>query len=78
MRDVIDIAARGLVALVVCCMGIRAARPETAIPLYNQFLHLLQGSIETPVRTGEFGALMQVKLINDGPVTIVIDSRNKE
>jgi len=57
---------------------IRAARPETAIPLYNQFLHLLQASIETTVRTGEFGALMQVKLINDGPVTILIDSRNKE
>ena len=57
---------------------IRAARPEKAIPLYDHFLHILQGYLETPVQRGEFGAYMQVKLINDGPVTIVIDSRNKE
>ncbi len=57
---------------------IRAARPEIAIPLYHQFLVVLQGLVDTPVQSGEFGALMQVALINDGPVTILIDSRNRE
>ncbi len=57
---------------------IRAARPEKAIPLYHHFLELLQDYFEAPVQCGEFGACMQVKLVNDGPVTILIDSRNKE
>jgi D-tyrosyl-tRNA(Tyr) deacylase len=57
---------------------IRAARPEKAIPLYNHFLQLLQGCLETPVQSGEFGACMQVSLVNEGPVTILIDSRSKE
>lgn len=57
---------------------IRAARPEKAVPLYNHFLQMLQGYLEKPVQSGEFGAFMQVKLVNAGPVTILIDSRNKE
>ncbi|MBP6977703.1 MAG: D-aminoacyl-tRNA deacylase [Bacteroidales bacterium] len=57
---------------------IRAARPETAIPLYEQFMELLQGYVDTPVQSGEFGACMQVALVNDGPVTILADSRNRE
>jgi D-tyrosyl-tRNA(Tyr) deacylase len=57
---------------------IRAARPETAIPLYNKFLDQLAIDLTAPVFSGEFGADMKVKLINDGPVTILIDSKNKE
>jgi D-tyrosyl-tRNA(Tyr) deacylase len=57
---------------------IGAARPEIAIPLYNEFIKQLQAEIQKPILTGEFGADMQVQLINDGPVTIVIDSKNKE
>lgn len=54
---------------------IRAARPDTAIPLYEQFIQKLQAESARPVQTGEFGADMQVALINDGPVTIWLDSK---
>lgn len=57
---------------------IRAARPEEAMPLYLRARQLLGELTGRPVRTGEFGAMMQVGLINDGPVTIVIDSRARE
>ncbi len=57
---------------------IRAARPETAIPLYEQFLALLEAEMGKPVARGIFGADMQVALVNDGPVTLCIDSRAKE
>jgi D-aminoacyl-tRNA deacylase len=57
---------------------IQAARPEIAIPLYESFLALLEAALGKPVGSGLFGADMKVALINDGPVTIVIDSRNKE
>ena len=57
---------------------IRAARPETAIPLYQQFVAALEQGLGTPVGTGEFGAEMQVALTNDGPVTLWIDSKAKE
>ncbi|MGC9470405.1 MAG: D-aminoacyl-tRNA deacylase [Bacteroidales bacterium] len=57
---------------------IRAARPEQAIPLYHAFVKRLETFTGKKVATGEFGAVMQVELINDGPVTILIDSRNKE
>ena len=57
---------------------IRAARPEQAIPLYDYFIQALEAELGKPVSTGEFGADMQVSLINDGPVTIWIDSRNRE
>ena len=57
---------------------IRAARPETAIPLYVNFVEHLARESGRPVGTGEFGADMKVSLINDGPVTIVMDSRAKE
>ena len=56
----------------------RAARPEIAVPLFEAFTRKLSGDLGKPVQTGEFGADMKVSLINDGPVTIVIDSRNKE
>ncbi len=56
----------------------RAARPETAIPIYEAFLQRFASDLGQPVQTGEFGATMQVALVNDGPVTIVIDSRTKE
>ena len=55
---------------------IRAARPEKAIPLYHSFILELKRSL--PVETGEFGADMKVSLINDGPVTIVMDSKDRE
>ena len=57
---------------------IRAARPEIAIPLYETFIRQLQQDSGKEVKTGEFGAMMAVELINDGPVTILIDSKNKE
>ena len=57
---------------------INAAPPQVAIPLYNQFVETLSRNLEKPVLTGEFGAHMVVNLINDGPVTIIIDSKNKE
>ena len=57
---------------------IRAARPEQAIPLYEQFVLHLKAASGCPVETGEFGANMQVSLVNDGPVTIWIDSKNRE
>jgi D-tyrosyl-tRNA(Tyr) deacylase len=57
---------------------IRAAGPEEAIPQYEAFVLELQGLIGRPVGTGTFGANMQVQLVNDGPVTIWIDSRRKE
>ena len=57
---------------------IRAARPEVAIPLYEQFCATLEAALGRPVPTGTFGADMQVALVNDGPVTICIDTKNKE
>ena len=57
---------------------IRAARPETAIPLYQQFVSALELQIQKKVATGEFGENMKVGLINDGPVTIWLDSKSKE
>ena len=56
---------------------IKAARPETAIPLYNQFIQQLETEIAKSVQTGEFGAMMDVELVNDGPVTIIIDTKNR-
>ena len=57
---------------------IRAARPELAIPLYEAFCKQLTTLLGKPIGTGEFGADMQVALINDGPVTICMDTKNKE
>ena len=57
---------------------INAAGHELAIPLYEQFCTALSKAIGRPVGTGEFGADMQVALVNDGPVTICIDTKNKE
>ena len=57
---------------------IRAARPEIAIPLYEQFCRALESVLGKHVPTGTFGADMQVSLLNDGPVTICIDTKNKE
>lgn len=57
---------------------IEAAVPEIAIPLYNRFVELLETMLPGRIRTGEFGAEMAVSLINDGPVTIIIDSKNRE
>ena len=57
---------------------IRAARPEIAIPLYEAFLLRLTADFGQTVQTGEFGADMQVALVNDGPVTIIMDSKNRE
>lgn len=57
---------------------IRAAKPEIAVPLYEFFIEQLKVSSGLNVETGKFGADMKVSLINDGPVTIIIDSKNKE
>lgn len=56
---------------------IHAAKPEIAIPLYESFNKTLSGLLRKEIQTGEFGANMQVRLINDGPVTIIIDTKNK-
>ena len=56
---------------------IRAARPDVAIPLYEQFVTALEVGLGKPVGTGEFGADMKVALLNDGPVTIILDSKNR-
>ena len=55
---------------------IKAAKPEIAIPLYKQFISSISKEINIPIQTGEFGAKMDVALINNGPVTIIIDSKN--
>jgi D-tyrosyl-tRNA(Tyr) deacylase len=57
---------------------IKAARPDQAIPLYEAFVETLAKRSGLPVETGVFGADMKVQLINDGPVTIIMDSKNKE
>lgn len=57
---------------------IRAARPEQAVPLYEKFVSRLEEILGKKVGTGEFGAMMSVALTNEGPVTIWIDSRNRE
>ncbi len=57
---------------------IKAARPEQAIPLYEYFIADLTAKLGKPVATGTFGADMQVALVNDGPVTILMDSKNPE
>jgi D-tyrosyl-tRNA(Tyr) deacylase len=57
---------------------IKAARPQTAIPLYELFVSRLSSLTGRETGTGEFGAMMQVELINDGPVTILIDTKEKE
>ena len=57
---------------------IRAAKSEIAIPLYEKFIVQMESDLCKPVQTGTFGAIMEVSLINDGPVTIVIDTKNKE
>lgn len=56
---------------------IKAAKPEIAIPLYEKFIRKLEEVFGKPVQTGEFGADMKVNLVNDGPVTIIIDTKNK-
>ena len=57
---------------------IKAAKPPVAVPMYEQFVRQLETDLEKPVATGEFGADMQVELVNSGPVTIWIDTKNKE
>ena len=57
---------------------IRSARPETAVPLYEKFLTRLTADLGKPVATGDFGAHMDVRLVNDGPVTIIMDSKLRE
>ena len=57
---------------------IRAAKPDTAIPVYHQFINQIQRDTGKTVHTGEFGAYMQISLLNDGPVTLYIDTKNKE
>ncbi|MDG1477136.1 MAG: D-aminoacyl-tRNA deacylase [Vicingaceae bacterium] len=57
---------------------LKAAKPTIAIPLYEQFITQLKKDMDKPIQTGKFGADMKVELLNDGPVTIVIDSKNKE
>ena len=56
---------------------IKASKPQIAVPLYEKFIKAISGVLEKPVQSGTFGADMKVSLLNDGPVTIVIDTKNK-
>ena len=57
---------------------IKAAKPDIAIPMYEKFVQQLETELGKKIQTGQFGADMKVALINDGPVTIIIDSKNRE
>ena len=57
---------------------LKASKPDVAIPMYEKFVKAINDNLAKPVQTGEFGADMKVELLNDGPVTIVIDTKNKE
>ena len=57
---------------------IKAAKPEVAIPLYSRFVEVMETELGKKVGTGEFGAFMEVELVNDGPVTIIIDTKDKK
>jgi D-tyrosyl-tRNA(Tyr) deacylase len=57
---------------------IKAAKPDIAIPIYEKMIQQLQFDLGKPIQTGEFGADMKVELLNDGPVTIIIDTKNRE
>jgi D-tyrosyl-tRNA(Tyr) deacylase len=59
-------------------MWVKAARPEVAIPLYQKFVAAAEAELGQTVSTGEFGADMQVSLVNNGPVTIWVDSKSRE
>ena len=56
---------------------LKASKPDIAIPMYEKFVEAVEAELGKPVQTGEFGADMKVSLLNDGPVTIVIDTKNK-
>lgn len=56
---------------------IHAAKPDVAIPLYEKFIQKMESVMGKPIQTGEFGAMMDVALVNEGPVTIIIDTKNK-
>jgi D-aminoacyl-tRNA deacylase len=57
---------------------IRASKPGTAVPLYEMFVRKMENEIGKPLKTGQFGEHMMINLVNDGPVTIIIDTKNKE
>jgi D-tyrosyl-tRNA(Tyr) deacylase len=57
---------------------IKAAKPDRAVPLYENFIKQMEEETDKPVHSGEFGAMMEIALVNDGPVTIIIDTKNKE
>lgn len=57
---------------------IKAAKPDIAVPLYESFISETEKELKKPIQTGEFGAYMQVSLVNDGPVTILIDTKDKK
>ena len=57
---------------------IKAAKPDVAIPLYSRFVEVMETELGKKVGTGEFGAFMEVELVNDGPVTIIIDTKDKK
>ena len=87
-RSVVDVGGEALVVSQFTLMAstkkgnrpsyIHAARHEIAVPLYESFCAALSAAVGKPVGTGEFGADMKVALVNDGPVTICIDTKNKE
>jgi len=57
---------------------IRASKPDFAIPMYEKFIEAIENAIDNKVGTGRFGAMMEISLVNDGPVTIIIDTKQKD
>jgi D-tyrosyl-tRNA(Tyr) deacylase len=57
---------------------LKAAKPDIAIPIYEKLILQLEKQLEKPIQTGKFGADMKIELLNDGPVTLVVDSKNRE
>jgi D-tyrosyl-tRNA(Tyr) deacylase len=82
-RSVVDVGGEALVVSQFTLYGnvergnrpsfVESAHPDTAIPLYERFVEMMSSLLGRPVETGEFGAMMQVELVNDGPVTIAIE-----
>jgi len=57
---------------------LRASKPDFAVPMYEKFIKQVETDFEKPIKTGKFGADMKIQLLNDGPVTIIFDTKNKE
>ena len=84
-RSIVDVDGEALVVSQFTLYGnvekgnrpsfVESAHPDTAVPIYERFVDMMSSLLDKPVQTGEFGAMMQVELVNDGPVTITIERK---